>query len=865
MMKIFWKFFVTGLLCNCLLLTNIYSADTTDNTATVNTTTLATPKTLKELEAADAVLAEKNRLFKEAEAGINSPLIKQKEADLAAVISRQKAQKPLDDPDQEQARVEKNQQELDAAKNELAVAKTPKIDAAYLNKTRSEADQAQVAKNDLTNQAIKEGIAAKTSKPAELNITGKEAVLKVIKDATDKVELSDQYTQFNNAELYKEYRRRDIVMLVISQITSRLKSCKEPEKLPPDMITAIGGGAAFVTGEVAEYQSSEKLQKELEHGLAYARKENLQIGYFYALRTAYLGILAEATNKQKIRDISTTAFKNAAAQATAEDNEDQAYANACRDQNNAMTDSGKNQGDGFNMMQIAIGAALIAAGNALNGTPCGCGSPLIAAGAAAIALGLIGKGNGESCKSGGSATHTNIINRQMACDQLGEFVMFNTAEAPTTTSSKVIRDRCLQTGETVKAGAGQGCNNHSSSGAGPYGACDMASEAYKRNMVACPVDVLKDSANPAIANLSAAGISEVAGSALVKNASYEVSRALDLRMASPAQRGFVWEAFSSLAKNASDNTQLMITKIKEQLDKLERIIHHMESFQKGVELKDYAAVQKGFNTTVTPNKDKDIVLNKATDCMTGPNGNKCQSVAEALESSESFNNFPPDLKEASLAVASGLNLFNQKAKISGIALADAASNISKQKNAINEIFAKKKSVQEALSKKNDSRQNQGSDTKNFKSLLSSLSSKNPNGVQRQSSFGSSGDSIGSGDTNKNEPIEDASASTASGSKNPANPYSNNFFTNTSPKKSTKAFGQSGANSDTPEAQTNPEASVLDSENARLLSEAIEARNKNNSGKYNSSENNSLFEKVTNAYIRNYDKLLTRKSIKLESK
>jgi hypothetical protein len=51
------------------------------------------------------------------------------------------------------------------------------------------------------------------------------------------------------------------------------------------------------------------------------------------------------------------------------------------------------------------------------------------------------------------------------------------------------------------------------------------------------------------------------------------------------------------------------------------------------------------------------------------------------------------------------------------------------------------------------------------------------------------------------------------------------------------------------------------EDSRRLTDAIEARNRASQGKYQSSEEQTIFEKVTNAYIRNYDKVLTKKSEK----
>ena len=55
----------------------------------------------------------------------------------------------------------------------------------------------------------------------------------------------------------------------------------------------------------------------------------------------------------------------------------------------------------------------------------------------------------------------------------------------------------------------------------------------------------------------------------------------------------------------------------------------------------------------------------------------------------------------------------------------------------------------------------------------------------------------------------------------------------------------------------------DDEDSKKLSEAVEARD-STKGKYQSSDANTLFEKVTNAYIRNYDKVLTRKNKEKEN-
>lgn len=65
---------------------------------------------------------------------------------------------------------------------------------------------------------------------------------------------------------------------------------------------------------------------------------------------------------------------------------------------------------------------------------------------------------------------------------------------------------------------------------------------------------------------------------------------------------------------------------------------------------------------------------------------------------------------------------------------------------------------------------------------------------------------------------------------------------------------SGSSSASAEAAANPASE----EDSRRLAEAIEARDKSTKEKYQAKDGQSLFEQVTNAYIRNYDKVLVKK-------
>lgn len=74
----------------------------------------------------------------------------------------------------------------------------------------------------------------------------------------------------------------------------------------------------------------------------------------------------------------------------------------------------------------------------------------------------------------------------------------------------------------------------------------------------------------------------------------------------------------------------------------------------------------------------------------------------------------------------------------------------------------------------------------------------------------------------------------------------------------KGSGDQNAATD---ANANSAQANANDEDARRLQEAIEARDRANKDKYASKEEQTIFEKVTNAYIRNYDKVLTKKKDK----
>lgn len=85
---------------------------------------------------------------------------------------------------------------------------------------------------------------------------------------------------------------------------------------------------------------------------------------------------------------------------------------------------------------------------------------------------------------------------------------------------------------------------------------------------------------------------------------------------------------------------------------------------------------------------------------------------------------------------------------------------------------------------------------------------------------------------------------------------------------TYSLGQSGAGysagksrSEGQPAKSDVSGTGVSDEDSRRLAEAIEARDKANREKYKSNDEQTIFEKVTNAYIRNYDKVLIKKKDK----
>ena len=131
----------------------------------------------------------------------------------------------------------------------------------------------------------------------------------------------------------------------------------------------------------------------------------------------------------------------------------------------------------------------------------------------------------------------------------------------------------------------------------------------------------------------------------------------------------------------------------------------------------------------------------------------------------------------------------------------------------------------------------------------SSSFNNPLSSSRGQGFGSGGGSSSSDSSDKLKLDETLNKSSNGGFNGimPAMPITR------STTKSPVTTTPSSVNNNAPSAQD-----AAAEEERRRIAEAIEARNKANKDKYSSNAEKTLFEQITNAYIRNYDKILTKK-------
>lgn len=131
----------------------------------------------------------------------------------------------------------------------------------------------------------------------------------------------------------------------------------------------------------------------------------------------------------------------------------------------------------------------------------------------------------------------------------------------------------------------------------------------------------------------------------------------------------------------------------------------------------------------------------------------------------------------------------------------------------------------------------------------------------RSSFGSGNSSLyAAGDSSSNDSNKNNSGNVSSGNFDTG--MNSDLYGSTGGGLfgSTSGSGSSNKNNSDSGAYSSTGMSASAQSDAKKLSDAIDARNKSSS-KYQSRDGLSLFEKVTNAYIRNYDKVLMKKKDK----
>jgi len=122
---------------------------------------------------------------------------------------------------------------------------------------------------------------------------------------------------------------------------------------------------------------------------------------------------------------------------------------------------------------------------------------------------------------------------------------------------------------------------------------------------------------------------------------------------------------------------------------------------------------------------------------------------------------------------------------------------------------------------------------------------------------------GSGSLRSSSSKDGASSDGALANASDENKFNNtkinfdNFSTGSGSGSRSSSRASSGGHSDKDD-KASTDSGKSENEDSRRISAAIEARDKLNKDKYQSNDEQTIFEKVTNAYIRNYDKVLTKK-------
>ncbi|MBC7712835.1 MAG: hypothetical protein H7177_05825 [Rhizobacter sp.] len=238
---------------------------------------------------------------------------------------------------------------------------------------------------------------------------------------------------------------------------------------------------------------------------------------------------------------------------------------------------------------------------------------------------------------------------------------------------------------------------------------------------------------------------------------------------------------------------------------------------------------------------------------------------QALASLANFNTLfdSKDLDSKLKSLNSGSGSGTSKLSGSGVNLSSSDANFLK---AVSNLRNTRKDQLKSLDNYNKAMASNGDKertakmaavSKNFGSTFSTGRSSNGSGGINTSTANSVGSSLAkdaaAGDTGKN---------------GNGNGYNGNSFGSNNGMNGTGSLFGSGSGSSKSGSSKSDDAnggaggnSGVSDADARKLAEAIDARNKANKDQYKSTDGQTLFEKVTNAYIRNYDKVLSKKKDK----
>lgn len=209
-----------------------------------------------------------------------------------------------------------------------------------------------------------------------------------------------------------------------------------------------------------------------------------------------------------------------------------------------------------------------------------------------------------------------------------------------------------------------------------------------------------------------------------------------------------------------------------------------------------------------------------------------------------------------------------QAKIAGAgSLTDLTSEQKSFLKAVGDLRSRRKTQLKSLATYNRAMASNGDKDRAAK-MASVTKAFNDRFTTKTGSF--SGSRLGKASSSSDSAADSANAESDKNQKTtPSSAYSNAIYgmggssnhgssSSSSSSSSGTTSNLSGANAMT-DAQSAAEAAALEAE-AKLLA-AIEARDRAKKDKYESNDGQTLFEKVTNAYIRNYDKVLSKRKDK----